>query len=81
MDSKILYHVHKSLPMDTNLHETNPVHKIHFSIILHLYLSFQSGHFLPAILTVFYTCLTSYTVLHAHSQYLKNSTRYEVPVT
>jgi hypothetical protein len=28
MEPKILYHIHKSLPMDTNLHEKNPVHKI-----------------------------------------------------
>jgi len=67
MEPKILYHVHKSLPMDTNLNEINPVHKIHFNIMLHLYLSFQSGHFLPAILKIFYTCLISYMVQHAHS--------------
>ena len=66
MEHKILYHVHKNLPMDTNLHEINEVHKIHFNNILHLYVSFQSGHFLPAILTLFYTCLISYRALHAH---------------
>ena len=67
MEPNILYHVNKSLTMDTNLHEINPVHRIHFNIILQLYLSFQSGHFLPAILTLFYTRLISYMVLHAHS--------------
>jgi hypothetical protein len=66
MESKILYHVHKSLAMDPTLIEMNPVRTIHLNIIFQLNLSFQSGHFLWAILTFCMHVSSLISTLHAN---------------